>query len=98
MTGIATGSIGTEGHAVAKPLQAKKRALARLGSTATGLSTYRCLLCAIARQRRVTATPPRFDGAVERAHINLTAITLLACGTPRLSPGRQGRLSRATRR
>jgi hypothetical protein len=32
MTGIATGSIGTEGHAVAKPLQAKKRALARLGS------------------------------------------------------------------
>ena len=66
MTGIATGSIGTEGHAVAKPLQAKKEPWRVWGQTATGLSTYRCLLCAIARQRRVTATPPPFDGAVER--------------------------------
>ena len=34
--------------------------------TATGLSTDRRLLCAIVRQRRVTVTLPRFDGAVER--------------------------------
>ena len=89
MTGIATGSIGTEGHAVAKPLQAKKEPWRVWGQTATGLPNYRRLLCAIARQRRVTATPPPSRGA----HINLTAITLLACDRRRLWPARQRRPS-----
>ena len=66
MIGVAT--IGTEGHGIAAPggHDQKKGPGRPGGQTATGLPTYRRLLCAIARQRRVTATPPPFDGAVER--------------------------------
>jgi hypothetical protein len=66
MIGVATGSIGTEGHAVAKPLQAKKRALARLGSDCDrALDLPLPSMCDSAAAARHGYTAP-FDGAVER--------------------------------
>jgi hypothetical protein len=77
MIGIATGPIGTESHAVATPLQAKKR----LGSDCDrAFDLPLPSMCDSAAAARHDYTAP-FDGAVE------------ACDRRRLSPARQRRPS-----
>jgi hypothetical protein len=66
MIGLRGGQLGPKATPLLNRSRPKKEPWRVWGQTAIGLSTYRCLLCAIARQWRVTATPPPFEGAVER--------------------------------
>jgi hypothetical protein len=89
MIGIATGPIGTESHAVATPLQAKKR----LGSDCDrAFDLPLPSMCDSAAAARHDYTAP-FDGAVEGGARQAGGITLLACDRRRLSPARQRRPS-----
>ena len=97
MTGIATGSIRTEGHAVATPLQRdtiQKRALWRLGSDCDRLPTCRppsmCVSAAAARSR--LHCPP-FTGRCREGRCQPEGITFLASDRHRLWPARQRRPS-----
>ena len=95
MTGIATGSIRTEGHAVATPLQRdtiQKRALWRLGSDCDRAPDLPPP--SMARQRRVHGyTAPPFTGRCREGRCQPEGITFLASDRHRLWPARQRRPS-----